>query len=78
MTTLHLKVMNPETLEHLMWFLKRFDPDELQIISPEQEFDYVREELHNEIEAIDENTSGLMDIEELDQELERIISRYEN
>ena len=78
MTTLHLKIKDPETLKHLMWFLKKFDQSELQVVQSEEEFDFVREELQNELEAIDKGQADLIDIEELDKELEKIIFRYEN
>ena len=78
MTTLQLKVKDPETLKHLMWFLKKFDANELQIIQGEEEFNYVREVLQNELKAINEDPSRLMDIEDLDEELEKIIFKYEN
>lgn len=78
MTTLHLKIKDPETLKHLMWFLKRFDQNELQVIKSGQDFDFVREELHIELEAMDKGQSELINIEDLDQELEKIIFRYEN
>lgn len=78
MTNLHLKVKDPETLKHLMWFLKKFDYNELQVIQSEQEFDFVREELQKELEAVDIGQSELIDVEDLDQELEKIIFRYEN
>lgn len=78
MTTLHLKIKDTETLKHLMWFLEKFDQNELQVVHSEQEFDFVREELQNELEAIDKGQSELIDIEDLDKELEKIIFRYEN
>ena len=74
MDTLYIKIKNKETYEHLMWFLNRFDPNELEVLSSEESFVYVQEELQNELHEIDSGNSTLMDLEEFDKELEKIIS----
>lgn len=78
MDTLHLKIKDKETYLHLMWFLQRFDPKELEIIESQESFNYVQEELQQELKKIDSGNSALMDIEELDKDLEKIIIANED
>lgn len=77
MDTLHIKIKDKETYEHLMWFLRRFDQKELEILRSRGSFPYIQEELQNELREIDAGKSTLLDLEELDEELEKIISANE-
>jgi hypothetical protein len=73
MDTLQIKIKNKETYQHLMWFLKKFNREELEIIESKSSFEYIQEELQHELHELDSGNSTLMDIEDLDKELEKII-----
>ena len=76
--TLHIKVKDKETYNHLMWFLKKFDKRELQVFKGKNSFSEIQRELQKELDQIDSGNSGLIDLEDLDMELERIISSDED
>ncbi|WP_028298447.1 hypothetical protein [Olivibacter sitiensis] len=78
MEKLLLKINNPETYQHLLWLLKRFDKGEVEIIESTDIFERNKSVLHQELKRIDSDESMMMDIEEFDQELEKIISSYED
>lgn len=78
METLHLKIKNKETYEHLLWFLGKFDPNELQVLSGKERFHVIQEELTQELKRIDAGESTFMDIEVFDKELDQLIQDYEN
>lgn len=78
MESLHLKIKDKETYKNLIWFLKRVDQNELEILESRNSFNYIQEELQHELKEIDSGRSTLMDLEELDRELEKIISANED
>lgn len=78
MDTIRIKIKNKETYTHLMWFLEKFDRNELQLIEEENSFDSVKKELHKELEDIDNGKSVLMPLDEYEKELDQLISSYEN
>lgn len=59
MLTLRLKV-NKKIYENLMWFLKKFSSDELQIIEEDEAFISVRKELNNSLEQIEKGKKELL------------------
>lgn len=78
MEKLLLKINDPETYQHLLWLLKRFDKGEVEIIESTDIFERNKATLHQELKRINSGESAMMDIEEFDQELEKIISSYED
>lgn len=78
MDTLLIKVKNAETYGHLLWLLKRFDQNEIQIVEHADSFDTIKQTLQAELEQINTGKSGLMDVNEFDDELEKIIASYED
>ncbi|HKL35111.1 MAG TPA: hypothetical protein VJ899_02340 [Salegentibacter sp.] len=73
MENIHLKVSTKEAYKDLMEFLEKFDKNELEII-PDSDFEKQKANLQKELEAIEEGNSDLMDIEEYDSYLEKVIS----
>jgi len=76
MLTLRLRV-NKKIYENLMWFLKKFSSDELQIIEEDEKFVSLRKELNNSLEQVENETTDYIDIQQLDDELEATIKKYE-
>lgn len=77
METLHIKVKDKETYKHLLWFLRKFNSEELQVVE-NGDFETIQRELHEELARIDSGASDLVDIDDFDKELDLIISEYEN
>ncbi|MBO2545868.1 MULTISPECIES: hypothetical protein [Salegentibacter] len=77
MENIHLKVSTREAYKDLMEFLEKFDKNELEII-PDSDFEKQKANLQKELEAIEEGNSDLMDLEEYDSYLEKVISEYED
>jgi len=77
MENIHLKVSTKEAYKDLMEFLEKFDKNELEII-PDSDFEKQKANLQKELEAIEEGNSDLMDIEEYDSYLEKLINEYED
>lgn len=76
MQTSRLRVTE-NVYKHLMWFINKFSKDELQIIEENDEFLAIREDLHRELEKIEKGDAEFIDIQQLDDELEATIRKYE-
>lgn len=61
-----------------MWFLGRFNRDEIQIVSESNEFLSVQQYLENELLAMESGKRDFVGIDELDNHLETSIRRYED
>lgn len=77
MQTIRLRV-NDKVYKHLMWFLNKFSKDELQIIEEDQKFISVQKELKKDLEMLEKAQSEFIDVQQLDNELEATIRRYED
>ena len=77
MQTIRLRV-NDEIYKNLMWFLGRFDKDEIQVIKENNQFLSIQEYLKNELEQVELGNSEFISLEELDNQLEETIRRYES
>ncbi len=78
MERLVLKINNPDTYQHLVRLLKQFDKSEVEIIEQDELFTRNRSHLQNELSNIDSGASTMMGLDELNEELEKIISKSEN
>ena len=76
MQTIRLRV-NDKIYKHLMWFLRRFNKEEIQVIRENNEFLSIQEYLNKELEKIENGTAEFMNIDQLDDELETTIQNYE-
>jgi len=78
MESIHIKIKDKETYEHLMWFLKKFSKNELQVIEAKDSFKSIQNELRKELKEMDSGSMDMMDLEEFDKELDDIIAHYED
>lgn len=76
MQTIRLRV-NDKTYKHLMWFLDRFNKEEIQVIREDDTFISIQEYLKKELEKIENGTAEFVSIDQLDNELETTIKKYE-
>lgn len=76
MQTIRLRV-NDKIYKHLMWFLSRFNKEEIQLIREDAEFISIQEYLKSELEDIENGTAEFISIEQLDNDLETTIKKYE-
>ena len=77
MQTIRLRV-NDKIYNHLMWFLKRFNKEELQVIREDKEFLSIQEYLNQEFEKIENGTAKFLTVDQLNDELEATIRNYED
>lgn len=77
MQTIRLRI-NEKIYNNLMWFLSRFNGEEIQIIEENEDYIAVKEYLEKELEKIDKDQTNFLTLDELDIELEKRISKYEN
>lgn len=75
--TIRLRV-NDSIFQPLMWFLKRFGKNEIEIIYENEEYLSVQEYLKKELATIENGTAEFISFNELDQELEATIGKYED
>lgn len=76
MQTIRLRV-NDKVYKYLMWFLGKFNKEEIQIIEENREFISVKDYLSKELIKVDEGTIEYFDLDELDSDLENTIRKYE-
>ena len=76
MLTIKLRV-NEKIFSNLMWFLKKFNKEEIQIINENKEFLSVQEYLKNELISMESGNAEFVNIEQLNDELEEVIKKYE-
>ena len=77
MHTIRLRI-NDKIFNNLIWFLGKFNKEELQIIEENNQFSSVQDYLKKELVKLDNGKEDLIDIDEVDRELERTINKYEN
>ena len=76
MQTIRLRV-NEKVYKHLMWFLNKFSKDELQIIEENEEFLSIQKDLQDELNRIEAGKAEFVDLQQLDDELESTLRKYE-
>lgn len=76
MQTIRLRV-NDNVYKNLIWLLKRFSKDELEIIEEDEEFLSVQEGLNKSLEEVEQGNEEFIDLQQLDNDLEASISKYE-
>ena len=76
MQTIRLRI-NDRIYKNLMWFLGHFNKEEIQLIRENDEFLSIQEYLNKELEKIENGTSEFISIDQLDNELETTIQKYE-
>jgi hypothetical protein len=76
MQTIRLRV-NDSVYKHLMWFLKKFSKDEVEIIEEEKAFVAAQKEVRADLEKLEKREATFVDIQQLDEALEIKIRKYE-
>ncbi|MCF8370670.1 MAG: hypothetical protein K9H64_03540 [Bacteroidales bacterium] len=69
--------MDDKIYKHLMWFLARFNHEEIQVVRESNEHITIQEYLQNELEKIENGTAEFLSIEQLENDLENTIRKYE-
>jgi len=76
MQTIRLRV-NEKAYQHLMWFLNKFSRDELQIIEENEDFLAIQKDLQKELQKVEGGNAEFMNLQQLDDDLETTIKKYE-
>lgn len=76
MRTIRLRV-NEKIYNYLMWFLGRFNKEEIQIISENEEFISLQEYLKEELYKVEDGNVEYISIDQLDNLLEDTIRKHE-
>ena len=77
MQTIKLRI-HESVYNQLMWLLKRFNKNEIEVISETDEFISIQEYLKEELKTIESGEAEFINIEQLDSELESTIKKYED
>ncbi len=77
MQTIKLKI-NDSIYDKIMWFLSKFNKDEIEIISENNEFVSNQNYLQNELDQIETRKAKFYSINEVEDELDEIIAKHEN
>ncbi len=76
MHTIQLKV-NDSVYDKLMWLLGKFSKEEVEVISDNDEFISQREYLIQELNEIDSGNATFLELNEVEQRLEKVIKKHE-
>lgn len=76
MQTIRLRV-NDKVYKNLMWFLERFKKDEIQVINENSEFISIQNYLRGELDQLESGNSEFVTIDQLENDLEQTIRKYE-
>jgi len=69
--------VNSKIYDNLMWFLKRFTREELEIIDETELFESAKAYLNSELKRVESGKADFIDLELMDTELENTIRKYE-
>ena len=75
MHTIRMRVSD-KVFENLMWFLSRFNTEEIQVITEGDEYISVRNYLQHELNLVEEGKMEYLTLEQLDQQLEETIIKH--
>ena len=70
--------INDRIYDRLIWLLSKFNKDEIEIISENDEFIENQRYLNSELNDIIQGKANFVDINEVNERLETIITRNEN
>ena len=60
-----------------MWFLSRFSEKEIRVIKEDKSFLSVQEYMQNELLSVNEGTAEYIEIDQLEDDLEKTIRKHE-
>jgi hypothetical protein len=70
--------VSDKVFDNLMWFLSRFNTEEIQVITEGDEYISVRNYLQHELNLVEEGKMEYLTLEQLDQQLEETINKHED
>jgi hypothetical protein len=71
-------VVSDKVFDNLMWFLSRFNLDEIQVITEGNEYISIQNYLQHELNQVEEGKMEYLTLEQLDQQLEETINKHED
>lgn len=77
MQTIRMRVSD-QVFDHLMWFLSRFNTDEIQVIKENNEYVSILSYLQNELRLLEEGKEDYLTLDELEKQLEETIRKNED
>ena len=77
MQTIRMMVSD-KVFDNLMWFLSRFNTDEIQVIKESNEYVSVQNYLQHELNQLEEGKIEYLTLGTLDQQLEATINKHED
>lgn len=77
MHSVKLKI-DDKIYDNLLWLLKKFSKDELEIIEEDANFQEHKQYLESELKEIKEGNATFYSIDEVEDRLEKIINKHEN
>lgn len=77
MHSVRLKI-NDKIYENLLWLLRQFKKEELEIMIEDEEFQQNKKYLEAELKDISEGKAEFYSLEEAEEKLEKRIKRHEN
>lgn len=77
MHSIKLKI-DDKIYDNLLWLLKKFSKDELEIIEEDANFQEHKQYLESELKEIKEGNATFYSMEEVEDRLENIIKKHEN
>lgn len=77
MQTIRLRV-NDKVYEKLVWLLKKFNKTDIEIISEDENYLKDKAYLQRELNEIDNGKAVFYSLEDLEDELDKVISKHEN
>jgi hypothetical protein len=77
MHSIKLKI-DDKIYENLLWLLRKFNKDELEIIIEETNYKEHKTYLEAELKEVKEGNATFYSVNEVEQRLEKIIKKHEN
>ena len=77
MRTIQLKI-NDKVYDRILWLLSKFNKEEVEIISVDQDFSENQEYLQKELNEIESGKAKFYSQDEIDKRLDQVIEKYEN
>jgi len=77
MQTIRMMVSD-KVFDNLMWFLSRFNTDEIQVIKESNEYVSIQNYLQHELNQLEEGKIEYLTLETLDQQLEATINKHKD
>ena len=77
MRTIQLKI-HDKVYDRILWLLSKFNKEEVEIISDDQDFAANQKYLQKELSEIESGKATFYSQDEIDNRLDQVIDKYEN